>query len=250
MTIADIVIVVGVFLVVVLIVQLLHNYWPSKKRKEHNDVAGFIFAVVGVLYAVLLAFVVIVGWESLSSARTITYTEADQLSNIYYLSQSFPSPQGPAVAALTIEYAHTVVVDEWPLMDRAGESSPQAQDLVYQIRDDVFAFLPQSGQQQALYEQDVASVNAFSAARRDRLVTMNDVIPQPLWVVLIAGAVITVGFCLLFGLENKTAYTGMVASLAVLITLTLILVKNMQHPYAGTIRIGPEAFEVFLKYHD
>jgi hypothetical protein len=203
-----------------------------------------------VLYAVLLAFVVIVGWESLSSARSITYTEADQLSNIYYLSRFLPSPQGPAIAALTVKYAQTVVEDEWPLMGKKGESSAQAQDLVYQIRDGVFDFYPQTGQQQALYTQALASVNAFSAARRDRLVSMNDVIPGPLWVVLIAGAVITVGFSLLFGLENKTAYIGMVASLAVLIALTLILVKNMQHPYAGTIRIGPEAFEVFLTYHD
>ena len=69
MTIADIAIVVGVFLVVVLAVQLMHKYWPSKKRKEHNDVAGFIFAAVAVLYAVLLAFVVIVGWESLASGK-------------------------------------------------------------------------------------------------------------------------------------------------------------------------------------
>jgi Protein of unknown function (DUF4239) len=249
MTIAEIAIVVGVFLVVVLAVQLMHKYWPSKKRKEHNDVAGFIFAAVAVLYAVLLAFVVIVGWESLASARTITYTEADQLGNIYYLSRFLPLPQGGAIDRLTVEYAHVVVDDEWPLMDK-DESSPQAQALVYQIRNDVFGFTPRTGQQQALYDQELASVNAFSAARRDRLVTMSEAIPAPLWVVLIAGGVITVGFCLLFGLESKTAYTGMVAALAVLITLSLILVKNMQYPYAGTIRIGPEAFEVFLKYHD
>ena len=92
-------------------------------------------------------------------------------------------------------------------------------------------------------------MDAFSAARRDRLVAMNDAIPEPMWVVLIVGAVITVGFCLLFGLENKTAYTGMVAALAVLIALSLILVKNMQYPYAGTIRVGPQAFEVFLANH-
>jgi hypothetical protein len=248
MTIFDIAIVVGVFLVVVLIVQLLHKYWPSKKRKEHNDVAGFIFAVVGVLYAVLLAFTVIVGWESLSSARAITYTEADQLGNIYYLSRFWPSPQGPEIDRLTLEYAHTVRDEEWPLMDK-GETSPQAQALVYQIRDDVFGFAPQTGQQQALYDQALASVNAFSAARRDRLVSMNEEIPQSLWAVLIAGAVITVGFCLLFGLESKTAYTTMVAALAVLIVISLLLVKHLEHPYAGTIRIGPEAFEVFLAHH-
>ena len=249
MTITQIAIVVGVFLVVVVTVQVIHKYWPYKKRKEHNDVAGFIFAAVAVLYAVLLAFVVIVAWESLASAQTITYTEADQLGDIYYLSRSLPQPQSAAIDRLTVEYAHVVVDDEWPLMGM-GESSPRAQALVYQIRSDVFGIVPRSGQQQALYEQDLASVDAFAAARRDRLVTMNEAIPGPLWVVLIVGAVITVGFCLLFGLESKTAYTGMVAALAVLITLSLILVQNMQYPYAGTIHIGPDAFEVFLTYHD
>ena len=249
MTIAQIAIVVGVFLAVVVTVQVIHKCWPYKKRKEHNDVAGFIFAAVAVLYAVLLAFVVIVAWESLASAQTITYTEADQLGNIYYLSRSIPQPQSAAIDRLTVEYAHVVVDDEWPLMGM-GESSPRAQALVYQIRNDVSGIVPRSGQQQALYEQDLASVNAFAAARRDRLVTMNEAIPAPLWVVLIVGAVITVGFCLLFGLESKTAYTGMVAALAVLITLSLVLVQNMQYPYAGTIHIGPEAFEVFLTYHD
>ena len=32
---------------------------PSQTRKQHNDVAGFIYAVLGVVYAVLLALVVI-----------------------------------------------------------------------------------------------------------------------------------------------------------------------------------------------
>ena len=36
----------------------------------------------------LLAFVVIVGWETLSSAHATTYTEADQLSNVYWIARS------------------------------------------------------------------------------------------------------------------------------------------------------------------
>ena len=43
-------------------VYLVHRYWGHEKRREHTDVAGFIFAGVAVLYAVLLAFVVILGW--------------------------------------------------------------------------------------------------------------------------------------------------------------------------------------------
>jgi hypothetical protein len=32
-------------------------------RKEHNDVADFIYSFFGVAYAVLLAFVIIVVWQ-------------------------------------------------------------------------------------------------------------------------------------------------------------------------------------------
>jgi prolipoprotein diacylglyceryltransferase len=36
---------------------------PSVSRQRHNDVAGFIYAALGVIYAVLLALVVISVWE-------------------------------------------------------------------------------------------------------------------------------------------------------------------------------------------
>ena len=222
-----------------LVVHFVHEYWPHEKRREHTDVAGFIFAGVAVLYAVML------GWENLGSARATTYSEADQLDNVYWLSRHLPPPQGPAIAGLTVAYAHTVIGTEWPLMNQ-GETSPRAQALLNQIRVRVFAFKPRAGQQQALYEQALASVNDLSAARRDRLASMLDTVPEPLWVALIAGGVITVGFCLLFGVENQAVHIGMVAGIAALITISLLLVKNMQYPFAGDPHIGPGAFEIFL----
>jgi hypothetical protein len=245
MTFPEIAILLGVLVFVGLSVHLIHKYWPYTIRQKHNDVAGFIFAAVAVFYAVMVAFVVVVGWEDLSTARQTTYTEANQLANIYWISRSLPSPQGPAIENSTLEYAHTVIDDEWPLMEK-DESSPRAQLVLDQMRDDVFAFTPRSGQQQVLDEQAVTSVNELSAARRNRLVSMNEAIGEPLWVVLIIGGVITVCFCLLFGLQSKAAHYGMVAALAVLVVLSLLLIKEIQYPFAGNPHIGPEAFEVFL----
>ncbi|MGP8001706.1 MAG: hypothetical protein ACLPKI_30930 [Streptosporangiaceae bacterium] len=242
----DLGILLGVLLAAGLSVYLVHRYWSHEKRREHTDVAGFIFAGIAVLYAVMLGFVVIVGWEDLGSARANTYSEADQLSNIYWISRSLPPPQGPAITSLTLKYAHTVIDREWPLMNK-GESSPQAQAVLNQIRSHVFAFQPRSGQQQALYEQALTSVNDLSAARRDRLDAMNDTVPEPLWVALIVGAVITVGFCLLFGVQDQAVHIGMVTGIAALITISLLLIKSMQYPFAGNPHIGPGAFEVFLR---
>src|ERR1700732_5105881 len=105
----DIAILVGVVVVVGLSVHLIHRYWPYTERQKHNDVAGFIFAGVTVFYAVLLAFVVIVGWENLTSARETTYTEANQLASVYWISRNLPSPQGAVIEGLSLKYAHTVI---------------------------------------------------------------------------------------------------------------------------------------------
>lgn len=249
----DIAILLGVLFAVGLSVLLVQKYWPYGKRQAHIHAAGHIFAGVAVLYAVLLAFVVIVGWQSDTSALQTTFNEADQLANVYFISRSLPLPQGAAIDGLTLKYAHIVIDKEWPLMGE-GQSSQEAQALFAQIREHVFGFVPRSGQQQVLYEQAVASVNGLSAARQDRLQEMTDTIPEPLWVTLIAGGVITIGFCLFFGLENKAAHVGMVAGLAVVITMSLLLISDMQFPFAnnpfiveGFAQIGPGALEGFLR---
>ena len=236
----------GALVVAGLAVHLVHKHWSPEKRREHTDVAGFIFAGVAVLYAVMLAFVVIVGWEGLGSARATTYREADQLANVYWTSRHLPPPQGPATASLAVAYAHTVIGTEWPLMNQ-GESSPKAQAILNQTRDRVFVYQPRTGQQQALYGQALGNVNDLSAARRDRLASMNETVPEPLWVALIVGGLITVAFCLLFGLENQAVHIAMVVGIAALITISLLLVKDMQHPYAGDPHISPESFKIFLE---
>ena len=45
---------------------VFHGLVHVSVRKAHNDLAGFTIAVIGVLFAVLLAFIAIATWESFS----------------------------------------------------------------------------------------------------------------------------------------------------------------------------------------
>lgn len=42
---------------------LVHRSFKAVSFIEHNEVAGFIIAVVGVLYAVILGFLTVIVWE-------------------------------------------------------------------------------------------------------------------------------------------------------------------------------------------
>src|SRR5215210_4904618 len=53
-------------------------------REEHNDVAGFIYSVLGVAYAVVLGFVLISVWERYEEASQRADQEAAALVAVYF----------------------------------------------------------------------------------------------------------------------------------------------------------------------
>ena len=95
-------------------------------RQRHNDVAGFIFAVVGITYAVLLGLVVIAVWESYEAARNTTRSEANELAEIFWLADSMPTPEGQQIQSLARSYAEVVVEEEWPMMEQGRRASSPA----------------------------------------------------------------------------------------------------------------------------
>ena len=174
-------------------------------RQEHNDVAGFIYAVLGVAYAVLLAFVVIAVWEQYQAARDTTNREANELAEIYWLAYQLPESEGRQVQELAQSYARVVVEEEWPLMED-GQFSPQAWALVDEIRQRIGQFEVSTSNEQVLQDQGLTRVHDLADARRLRLLETHEDIPTILWVVLLSGGVITIGFTYLFGLENTWAH--------------------------------------------
>jgi hypothetical protein len=61
------------------------RFVPIELRKQHNNVAGFIYAVVGIAYAVLLGLVVVAAWEQYQTAWDTTEREANELAELFWL---------------------------------------------------------------------------------------------------------------------------------------------------------------------
>jgi hypothetical protein len=225
---------------------LVQRLVPIELRKQHNDVAGFIYAVVGIAYAVLLGLMVIASWEQYQMARNTAEREASELAELFWLGHRLPPAEGHRLQELTRSYARVVVDEEWPLMAR-GESSPRAWALIDEIRLTVQNQDPDTEAGQVLYDQGLERIHDLADARRDRLVEAREGIPAILWVVLVIGAIITVGFTYLFGLDDTATHTLMVALLALVIGLVLFTIGSLEYPFRGDVRLGPDAFELVLK---
>jgi len=212
----------------------------------HNDVAGFIYAVLGVAYAVLLGLMVVAVWEDWNAANAAVDQEASELAEVFWLAHRLPQPEGPHLQELARSYARVVVNEEWPLMER-GKVSPKAWAILDEIRYSIQRMEPATETQHILYEQGLQQVGDLADAREERLLAAEQGLPAILWVVLIVGGIEVVGFTYLFGLESTTVHVLMVAALTFIIGLVLFTVAALDHPFEGDIRIGPDAFEQILE---
>ena len=249
------VLVIGTICLVALAgLELVQRLVPADSRRPHNDVAGFIYAALGVIYAVLLALVVIAVWEEYEAASETVEQEANALAEIFWLAHRLPEPEGSHLQELATSYAEEVIDNEWPLMAQGQaplmtqlEETPAGWSLIDDIRANLQEIEPHTPADEQLYAEGLDQVQRLADARRMRLVAAEEGIPGVLWSVLIFGGMAAVGFTYLFGLENTWAHRLMVVTLAAVIGLVLFTIGAMEHPFSGGARIGTEAFELVLE---
>ncbi len=244
----------GVCLLSLVGFEVVHRLVPAQSRQRHNDVAGFIYAALGVIYAVLLALVVITVWEEYQAASETVEQEANSVAEIFLLGHELPEPEGAHIQELARSYAEEVVHKEWPLMAQGKQPTLEQEagtqtgwDLVDDIRASIHGFEPQTRAEEQLYAEGLDQVGRLGDARRTRLIASEEGVPGVLWSVLIFGGIAAVGFTYLFGLESTWAHRLMVLTLAAVIGLVLFTIGAIGHPFSGGARIGPGFFELVLE---
>jgi hypothetical protein len=226
-------------------------FWVQRQvhvsiREAQNDIAGFLYAVLGVLYAVLLAFVVIVVWQDFDEARVIVEHEAGALADVYLLAQDFPELQRRQTQDAVRAYARVVVDEEWRLLER-GQESRLASDLLDEIRRTIHSLEARTPKDQVLFEHGIIRSRDLMDNRRLRLHHSQTGIHPALWVVLVGGGAITISFTYFFGLRNTRAHALMIAMLTVMIAGTIFLVRAIDLPFTGDVRVEPHAFTEVLR---
>ena len=236
------IVVIGGFVGLTLLVGwLVSKVAPKEVRIEHNDLAGFILAVIGVVYAVLLAFVAISVWERFQAAEVRSYEEASALTTVYRDADAFGD--GSGLRADLRDYVDDIIEDEWPQMAR-GQASAAADKRLEEIDAKIRRLRVDGPGSQDVQAQMLAAMETALDDRNVRLSEGATGINGVMWTVLVLGAVLTVGFTYFFGFRHSTMQNLMIGSLGTLIGLVLFLTVALDYPYRGGISVRPEAFVV------
>lgn len=212
-----------------------------ERLTSNNEIAGFKFATVGVIYAVLLAFAVIVAWEKFSEAEIAVVQEAGAAATLYRLAAG-PEPEAAATRAALDNYIRLAISRDWPSMAKAKASHEvtQALDALYA---NTVHLTEKKSRPPEIFGEMFKQLDAITQARRTRLHLSTGIVPELLWTVLYCGAILTVGFTFFFGTKNLPAQVMMTGILSVLVFMGLLLIISFDYPFTGPVHVGNEPLQ-------
>jgi hypothetical protein len=88
---------------------ITRRIFPVERLGLNNEIAGFKFATVGVIYAVILGFAVIIVWEKFQSAEVAVAQEAGAVAAIYRLSSGLNAQTAATLRDQVSAYAKGVI---------------------------------------------------------------------------------------------------------------------------------------------
>lgn len=220
---------------------------PLTLLEQHHEVAGICFAVVGGLYGIILAFVMVSSWERYETARQDTETEASAAADLYRHSAGFNEPARTRIGSAVLTYVESVVNDEFPAIVE-GESSPTTQERYFAVWDALLAMHPEESWEVALYQSSLDRLDDLADGRRNRMFYLESGLPGMIWVFLGVFGFVTVVFTWMFGMPRLLPQVFITVVLAGTIAWTLIVVRETQTPFSGELRVGDRAFRVALAF--
>ena len=224
----------------VLLVRKLAN---NDELKENHAVTDPMMNTVGMLFAILLGFMVASAMTRFEEARNNVQVEAGAVGDVFRLARGLPRPAGLPLMQNCSAYVDEVIDHEWTMME-SEKSSDKAWEVYTDIWKGVTEYEPTTQGQSNIHQVLVGSMTTFGEARRSRVAQMQTRMPDVLWLVIFIGALVTLVFSFFFSLNNLKMQLAMTALLTYVLFMNLFLLISFNEPFSGDVRVGPAAFEV------
>ena len=226
------------------------HFMRGKVIEGHNDVLAPMFATAGVIYAVLLAFLVVVVWQGYDNARQNVEDEATHLTTLYRLTAGMiHADEADYMRKWIREYTHAVIDDEWASQSKTGKASPLARGAVGKMYQR-FHSMPLIQSSSHINGEFISTLSEITSERNRRIVQAQESLPWVMWLGLIVGGAIVVGMSFILYMEATWPHVLMTSVMAGLVGTLLYVTVVLDRPFVGPMALQPEAFEYTINLYD
>jgi hypothetical protein len=219
-----------------------HRFIDVEVRRSQNDVTGAAMGIVGVAYAVLLAFIAVATWESYAGADRIVDVEASYVGDLYRETIGLAPADVAPIRADLKKYLVQVVHEEWP-SQQAGHINQAGRPTLVAIHSLIVSLDPRTPRETIIVAELLRTMNALYDARRTRILAADGAIPSIVWWIVAFGSALTVGFTYLFGTHHFRMHLAVTAIVAASMALVIVLIVALDRPFRGDLSVSVEAYE-------
>jgi len=237
----EVAVVVAIMALAVALHAFLQRRFKSEVLRRHNDVAGFVFAAAGVIYAVVLGFVVVVVWEKYDATEALVQDHINAISDLYRVVGGLPDPVRSQVRTELHHDVSEIINVEWPQMSSRRGITPIPAFLETMARQ-ITAFAPKTAEQSNAQQLAMAQTERLFDSRQQGLLQSSPSVPAVLWWALAVGAATMLSFAFLLGTENRWTQLLMTALLSGLIATLFIVIAEFDSPFSGSVRISNDGW--------
>jgi hypothetical protein len=215
--------------------------------RRHHEIGGAVFLQMGVVFAVLLAFVFNQVWGEYNDADEAIARECGDLRIAALLANNLPADLALNVKALIAAYVTSVIDEEWPSMTRR-EDSIATEARLRQLALGVTRLPGANPDEAATRGELIMLLRSAQQHRETRLYEMTSGLPLTLWAMLIAFSLTLLGFLFFFGMEVVVTQMAFTAVFAGSLAMVMVILSMLNYPFEGAMALQPTAFQRTLKH--
>jgi hypothetical protein len=220
----------------------VQRFVAADLRREHHDVGSTVFLQLGVIFAVLLAFVFSEAWTEYNEASAAIDLEVAAMHGAAMIAATLPAPLAKAILSKQKAYLDSVIQEEWPVMAaHRTENAATDRKLVALIQ--AVANLKFDDPAERDKKPEILSLLAQAHVQREvRIYQAGSGIPGALWAVLIGLELILVTFVVLSGLRYWASAALVSGVFAASVTSILVVARLLDYPFEGALALHPHDF--------
>jgi hypothetical protein len=214
---------------------------------DDDGIFGTIFAnTMPTLVGFVFAFITIAAWQNYNSVSDTVSKEAHTLFNLYNIMEAYPEETKRAGQAEVIQYANTVIQDEWPILYQQ-QFDLKAFKSLDRIKQMFVSHKPSNFEGVAIHNEGLSLLSDYTDLRRNRIESAKSFLAKPMWAALIISAILLIVFSALFKTKNIRIHAVMIALVGGSLGVMFFILVIYNSPFWGPSAIQPTPFQKMLE---
>jgi hypothetical protein len=211
----------------------------GERARAFQKVSPGLLPPLGILFALLVAFIANQVWGDFDRANAAVNREASALRAVVLLAPGFPGEPERRLRALVRRQIDDAVTQEWPAMAGARATLVATPTPLAEAMQVILALDPQGAGQATAHRELLLAVENALDARRQRIITSQSSVNGVKWAGVILQALCTLVAIAMVHCDNRRSAAYAVGIFATGVAVSLLLICAHDRPFAGPISVGP-----------